>query len=496
MVQAKAAFDWVAIAGADREVQEQTSRDTLALARMLALQDLVQDRDGAVAELPRRMRDVAKEIWPDSSAPLTGFGLHASPASFLIARFAVGLVPVGRSSLRHEPLRPETVANHLREFGVDDVTAMLLVRSWAGVSEGETGDAAGLSPSMLAGMAERTLTPSELERALVQIAWSPRCLERLGATLGLASSVRRLMTLLPPESLGPELAVGVAGMALGRPDRVVELLRGAASSLGPLTFFELARSQWELVQAQAPTFSSEPDELVRLPVEGDANTDAPGRADTDTPPPAEESLPVRPVCWACPGGAPAEAVRAWCAARDSLEAGASPGAFLGLVPAPLVPTVRPVPIPPDARTLVKDWGHDPSAEVERSPSPRRSHRPDEPLYPAVRGALRLIASAAEGRVPSAVAVEEAGDLVWVVQRARALGLLVQGEPGRAAEAAGSLSPEEAPERRWADDLLVRYGARAPAPVGPEESRPAAAALVADLAHQLSRTLAGTVPTDG
>ena len=108
----------------------------------------------------------------------------------------------------------------------------------------------------------------------------------------------------------------------------------------------------------------------------------------------------------------------------------------------------------------------------------------------------MVAGAAEGRVPAVSDVEEAGDLAWVVRRARALGLLVQGDPQSAVEAAQPHAPEEAPELRWASDLLVRYVGRVPAPVGPEEARPAAAALVADVAHQLSRTLAGTVPKDG
>ena len=518
MVQALAAFDWVGIAGADSEAQERASRDARALARVLALQDLVQDRDGAVAELPRRVRDVAQDVWPNAGDPLADFGLHASPASFLVARVAVGLVPVGRTSLRHEPLTPEGVTHHLTDLGVDDVTSGLLVRGWSGVPAGSLGDPVGLSPSLLAGLAERTLTPTELERALIQVAWSPRCLERLAATLTLSSSVRGLMTVLPPESLGPELAVGIAGMTLGRPDRVIELLGAAPSTLGALTFAELAQAQQALAWGQVPEFSSEVEAHVRLPSYGDGDTDPQIRSekgsDSSSPEviaglemvPGEESSfdSIRPVRWGPRRlTIPAEAVDRWLEALRALGGGAAPGAFLGLRPTVPAPTVRPVAVPPDVTTLMALWGiaaeapaDAPSAVSGGPGSPTLSGRPDEPLYPAVRGALRLVAGAAEGQVPRQVDAEDAGDLDWLVHRTRTLGLMVQGDIKGAVEAGSVLPPKAAPELRWATDLLQRYGERAPSPLDPEEARPAAAELVGDLAHQLSRTLAGTVPKDG
>ena len=122
--------------------------------------------------------------------------------------------------------------------------------------------------------------------------------------------------------------------------------------------------------------------------------------------------------------------------------------------------------------------------------------PHDALLTPVRGALRAVLAASEGAAPSADDVAAAGDLAWAYARARALALIVQGELSEAIRAVSFLPAAAAPEGRWAQDRAVRFSGRAPEPVPPEEVRPVAAALVADLVQQLARTLAGTVPSHG
>ena len=73
--------------------------------------------------------------------------------------------------------------------------------------------------------------------------------------------------------------------------------------------------------------------------------------------------------------------------------------------------------------------------------------------------------------------------------------IVRGELEVAKAAVDAMPPEAAPERRWAKDRLIRYEGREQVHVTPDEARPAAAALVSDLAMQLARTIAGTLPHD-
>ncbi len=142
-------------------------------------------------------------------------------------------------------------------------------------------------------------------------------------------------------------------------------------------------------------------------------------------------------------------------------------------------TTMPMPIPPDDRTL--------TYALEASVF--------DPLFPPVRGVLRAIIAAAEGEAPSQTAIDRAGDLTWVVRRARALAMIVRGDLYAAKAAVEAMPPETAPEGRWARDRLHRYEGREQVPVRPDQARPAAAALVVDLSTQLARTVAGTLPHD-
>lgn len=535
----EAGFDWVALASKREEAEVAAGRQARALARVLAAHAIVTQRGAVPEELEERLAAVAETVWPRGRT-LGGFGLHASLGAYAVAKVAFDLVPAGRTGLRHEALKRAGVLAALAEHGVDRHTGRSVLGSWAEVQEDFRADPAGLSPSLIAGLAERTLTRAERDAALSQIALSPRCLNRLAATLSLLSAVRALLPVVPPEALGRDVLVAMVALGLGRGDRVLELYASRATTVALKTMVELASAQVALTQGIAPEL--EVDALVPLP-ELESRTAQP-RADTEVmPPPAqaddddededaddvldivEERVdsavaatpmvlagPARPARWGVEPEATLEpdTVAAFEAelTRTRTEV-ARQGALLGITPLPAAPTVRRRPLPPDERLLgaLKRLEERPSADeelTERIALDPVLHGhglqiqglPFDPLFPPVRGALRAVLVAAEGRAPSLDAVTSAGDLAWALSRARSLALVVQGDLTQAQAAAAGLGEGAAPEGRWAADRWLRFGGRTPEPVDPHEARAVASGLVMDLFQQLARTLAGTVPTHG
>lgn len=526
-------FDWPGIGGRQEQATGEARAEAHELARALAAHSIAVERDAVIEEFGERVQTIEGTIWPDD--PLRGYGLHSSLGAFFLAKVAVGMVPSGNQALRHEPLRREGLFAGLTEHGVHEATALSVIGDWQGVSEGFVGDRAGLDPSMIAGLAERTLTKAERDRALSQVAVSARCLDRLAATCNLLEAARAVMPVLPPESLGPRFTAAVAAQALGRPDRVVELFGDQAESLGLKTLTELAGAQWALGRVETALLAD--DGLILTPPleeessedEDDWEKETEHGLDTQEEdeddvleiveervdpsflpqtPVIQSTVPVPPR-WADDGTEvelPEEVLKEWTEARRAAQArpGRS-GRILGLDVAGRSSVVPPIPVPPDVR-LIADLMQqaDESGELtQRIPIAellgRGGTKADgsvfDPLFPPIRGAIRAVNAAAEGRGPSQAAVDAAGDLAWAVQRARSLALIVRGELEAAAAAGASMPLEMAPEARWAKDLLLRYEGREQVPVTPTEARPAAAALIADLASQLSRTIAGTLESD-
>lgn len=540
------AIDWPSLGASSQAAHEAAETQARLLARALAAHGIVTERDGAVEELDDRFDAVLETLWPKGRA-LDGYDLQSSLGAYAIAKVAFDLVPAGRTGLRHEPLDRVGLTHALVEHGADELAAASVLGDWARVSEGFTGDPNGLSPSVVAGLAERTLTRAERRAALDQIAVSPRCLNRLASTLNLIAAVRLLLPMLPPESAGPDVLIAVVGLALGRPDRIAQLYEGRSRSLRVHALYELAHAQWALLQAQPPELSDDPlapapaleartpaprsdTEVMGPPNEApvDAASEGEGDADSDyedededdvleiveervdpaaDPERAASEAAAGPARWfavdaeASPGRL--EAHRAALAEHRTVVARA--GELLGVRPMARPATVPDRPAPPDERLLaaLDARAQGPSGDEEMTERIAidpllHGHEleveglPFDPVFPPVRGALRAVVACAEGRVPEREAIAAAGDLAWVLARARALGLLVQGELTEAQAAVAALEAASAPEGRWAADRALRFAGRAPEPVDPREARPVAGALAADLAQVLARTLAGTV----
>jgi hypothetical protein len=196
----------------------------------------------------------------------------------------------------------------------------------------------------------------------------------------------------------------------------------------------------------------------------------------DPLPPADV---VRPVRWGRTDGSSedgqATALADW---RQRLEESrgllAARGGLLGLRLAEPSRTLPPLPIAPDPALF--------GGELS----------PFDALFSPVRGVLRAIVLAAEGRSPSLDALAGAGDLAWLLHRARALALIVKCDLVGARDAVQMLPEDASPEGHWAKDRLLRYGPAREVRADPEEARLVAANLIADLGHQLGRTIAGTV----
>lgn len=396
--------------------------------------------------------------------------------------------------------------------------AAVVVGNWPACDPGFTADVAGLEPSVLAGLAERSLTPDEAKAALSQVASSNRDLFRLAACLNLTRGVRQLLAVLPSdEAVGAEVAGALALLATGRPERALETLPDAVTGPGAQTVRELA-SAW-LAWASGESIALpglDPSPVVAQPAELSAASErsadaAPGTsaglsgedaaeeesADEDdvleileerVDGEGEVASSVGPSPWR--GGASPEVPDGW--PRDPLARCASPWASLGEAQAPALAwdTVlglapqrsddRGAPLPADPR-----FG--PFEDVPEGSSL------DAFLVPA-RWALRVVAAGAEGEVWSEGAPASARGLQWVVARATALAELGAGRWEAALAALDGMSEAEAPERGWIESRRIRYRGRLAERLEPAERRAMATTLVADLGRALARTLAGEPAT--
>lgn len=534
-------YDWQALGGHVQAAHNAAGTQARELARALAAHGLVTERDGTPEEMEDRLDAVIETVWPTGNA-LKGYDLHSSLGAHLISKVAFDLVPAGRTGLRREPLQREGLIAALVDHGVDVVTAASLLGDWQQQAEGFRGDTGGLSPSRVAGLVERSLTRSERAHALDQVAVNPRCLNRVAAALNLLAVMRVLLPVLPPDVMGADALVAIVGLVLGRPDRVAQMFEGRAGTLRMKTFVEIAQAQWALHQAEAPELSDDllscvpPSDLSAEDREAQTRADTEviaeafddsgedSREDSDSEDdileiveervdPSSESKvadlgPVRPARWLAEAIEPLEPeqLQAYC---DTLAALRTPaaraGGLLGVAPALAPATVPQRPSPPDERVLRSLQARSDAPAGEDEMTERISidpllhghgleveDAPFDPLFPPVRGALRAVVAAAEGHAPTDDAVAKAGDLQWVLARAKALALVVQGDLLGAQSAVQGFPEGSAPEGRWAEDRALRFSGRTPEPVSAEEARPMAAALLSDLTQQLARTLAGTV----
>lgn len=522
-------FRWSALMKKAEGAEESAADEAKEIARALTAHSIVMDREAVVEEWDDRYASIAAIVWGD--APTDGYGLHASLGAYLVAKVAVGMVPAGHTGLRHEPLRRAGIHNVLRDHGLDAATADSILGDFEAVSPGFEAHRDGIGPSLLAGLAERTLGGGERIHALSEVAYSPRSLQRLAATASLLAAIRAILPVLPPASLGADVATAVVAIALGRPDRAIELFGQRADRLALKTFVEIAAAMDTLGRGEALVLDD--DSMMLVPpaeaaavddgtddIEADAfDTSGEDEDDDDVLEIVEERVDPEEgtLAEATPRGAPnparfvdvepldEAALLDW---QKRLHAGATiaaqRAALLGLNPSPVPPTVTDVPIPPDERILRRemmeadDEGGEKTERIDlgalmADARVQLDGTAYDALFPAPRGLLRTIAAAADGQTPSADAVTKAGDLETFVSRARALGFVVRGSLDDAKKAVSRHGDDVAPEGRWATDRQMRYADEPPPRVGPQEARPAAAALIEDLAHQLARTIAATVP---
>lgn len=538
--RAPRSFRWSTLQRGTEGAETSAEDEAREIARALTAHSIVVDPEAVPEEYDDRFGAILQIVWGDD--PISGYGLHASLGAYLVAKVAVGMVPAGHTGLRHEPLRASGIENVLVDHGLDRATAQSIIGEFQAVSADFRGSKAGLDPSRLAGLAERTLSREERTAALSQVAYSPRCLSRLAATASLLAATRAILPVLPPKDLGPRLAIAATALALGRADRVLALYGARAEHLALTTFIELATAREQL--GRGASLELDDDAFVLAPplqgsalkpheadaaLEGDGATDILDEAfDTSANRDDEDDVleiveeRIDPDAGVQSAVTPQSAPRAprWGATdapideadlerwRDRLVANATlaatRGALLGLKPAPLASTVAPTMLPPDERILRRAAIEDDEEAQEKTEridlaailSEQRvtlDGTPYDALYPPVRGLLRAAAAAADGHAPSESALKDAGDLAWAVARIRALALVVRGELAGARDVVAALGDGAAPEGRWAKDRLIRYADEAAEPVPPEHARPAAAALVEDLAQQLCRTMAATVP---
>lgn len=503
---------WSQLGQREPSALAQAQSEARDIARVLAAHALAQESDAVMQEFEGRLEMLAQTVWPED--PLAGYGLHSSLGAYVVARVAVEWVPAAKQSLRHEPLRRDGLLRALMAQGVAPTTAEAIVGPWLGVEPGFKGEKKGLATSLIAGLGERTLTSGEREQALSQIAVSPRCLMRVASTCHLLDAVKNLLPVLPPESMGAAALAGMTALIIGRPERVREILSATDVALSQRTLLELAEAQAELSAGRSVSF--EDDELVvHLPAErpmspaeaddqlAESHTLVDGGSDGDEDVleiveerfDSEEGfmapipdVPPRAPTWDLIPDIAEDRLRKYREDCAQILGAVSPRA-LGLPRTTKHPPSLPIAVPPDPRLVLDalDGGLDP-----RTLSIAVDGGVFGPLFPPVRSVLRAIVAAAEGRVPSEAAITAAGDLTWAVRRARALGLIVNGDFKAAADAVGGMPEHAAPEGRWAKNLRTRFEGREAHQVGADEARPAAAALVYDLVQQLGRTLSGCI----
>ncbi|MFO0726788.1 MAG: hypothetical protein U1E65_23575 [Myxococcota bacterium] len=528
-----------ALARGEAGALEAARLEALELARALAAQAVAFAPDADTREFDERLTTLSRTIWP--AQPLEGFGLESSLGAVLVARIAMNWARPAPATLRSIPLDPEALLVSLRDLGVEARVATLLTEGYEGPPLGFAADPDGLEAGTLAGLAEGTLTRRERDLALAQVASAPRDASRLATTIEVLSRARAALPVLPPTTadLGPGYAPAVAALVLGRPERTLELLGYRPEHPALIALAELARAEWAFQRGEEVELDDDP-ALVLPPLEHVRDTILPPppsleegevhREDDDdvlemveervatgseaalVPVGARPGLDqVRPPTWAALDHGPVfdeEFLAQWKAARRAMASlAARRPRVLGLKLERGPRTMPSVAIPPEPRVLVELIDREGLASDEQASNNAATDRLDlgeylrvkgsamgsaEPVFAAVRSALRVVVAATAGHTPTEAAIESAGDLDWVIARARVLALGGYGDLEAAMAATGRIQGPIPPEVRFVEARRLRYGEKAPPPVSPAELRRLAHPLVVDLAQALARTVAGTL----
>lgn len=519
------AWNLEALAQGDERTERMVRRQSREIARALAAHSLATAPDAEVSEYEARIQTLAKTIWPEE--PLEGFSLRSSLGAFLIARLAASWAPPTQTAARATPLSPSELRAQLEEGGLVHEYVGAVVSDWPGAPPDFEPKKDGLSIATLAGLAEGSLGAEERNLALAEVAASPRALARLLSIARALHAVRRLLPILPPEgeTFDSSTLTGLTAVSLGLPDRALDLLGHEPNDPVLLGIAELARAILALRRGEHPAL---PEDLL-LPWVPERPRERPSQAPSDTSGEddvldiVEERISTgavsaeKPALDARPNLADWSRedwphvdiedaqLEMWMDLRRLRRAPAARvGSILGLSAAPERPWVPPRPIPPEKNALLEaldtvTGGGDASraVTVQLSTSELDEQRDlvdralIQPLVPTLRAVLRAVVEAAEGRVPSEAAVADAGDLDWVLKRARAIALTRAGQFDKAVLELTGLGGPHTPEGRWAYMMHLRYQGRAPVLPDAAEARKVAAELVSDLAHQFGRTVAGS-----
>lgn len=519
------AFHLEALARGDQRTEAIVLRQSRELARALAAHTLATTADAEVSEYAARIQTLSKTIWPED--PLEGFSLRSSLGAYLVARLAVSWAPPTPTGARPAPLTPEELRGALEQGGLPKEYAATIVGDWPGAPPGFELQREGLSVAILAGLAEGTLGTEERNFALAEVATSPRTLARLVSIARALFAVRRLLPILPAEgeTFDASTLTGLTAVSLGRPDRALDLLGHEPADPVLRAIAELAQAilalrrgerprlpddmllPWvpestSLRPSEAPDDSSSEDDVLDIVEERLSNT---GAVSAERP-----ALDARPsfADWSREDWPAVDVTEAqlalWMDLRRLRRAPASKvGSILGLSATPERPWVPPRAVPPEKNALLEalsrlegDGSDAVTAQLSASELDRQRDNVDrtlvEPLVPNLRAAIRAVVEAAEGRLPSRGSVTDAGDLGWVVKRARAIALTRAGHFEEAVLELTGLGGPHAPEGRWAYMFHLRYQGRTPLLPEAAEARRVAAELILDLAHQFGRTVAGSI----
>lgn len=526
---------------------EMQSRD---LARAMAAAATVDAPDGTTSEFDDRFRTIVGQL--TTKNPLEGYRLRSSLGAFALARLSFGWAPPSATELREDPLDRSELVAELMKQGATLETVRRIVGTFE-LDEEALLDAfpEGLEATDLAGLAELSLSRREHSAAMTQISVSPRCLVRLGTTARVLESVRTVLPVLPSErlKLGSAFTLALAGLALGRPDRTLALIghRPTDPILVPLA--ELAEVQWllgrgdpvdlvhdpalmavdyEEALADPAAFADAPHrpsiiparvddagafddgtptelaethevpelardegddilEVVEEPVEPTAPPESTGET---IPPPSDEWRAPKPAAWKYPDDAPRglrerDLSRYYVARLTRRGLLAQCGDILGLRASRPPTWISDLSIPPDPAFLAQllEGGQGDNEALAGA-------KVVEAIVPSVRAVLRIVAAAGEGWTPTAEAVEKAGDLAWIVRRARCLALLARGDLEAALLVVGPIGGSSSPEGSLALGRQLRYRGRDAPALDAAERRRAAAGLVRDLSVAFGRTIAG------
>lgn len=214
------------------------------LAHILAAATLIQGEDTVFEEYEPSRENILERL--RALAAGDAFAHQSSLGAFLVASYAMELVPSGLSTFRHVPLNRDGLVKALVEGGLQPDRVPSLVGSMEPALNGD-GERQELHPNQLAGLAERALLRDEHARSIARAAYSPRDTARLVAAAKLVGRVRDALSVLPSR-LEPALVITATGLW----EREVRgrLLEGRS---GPPVLFELLDTELTLARGDEPS---------------------------------------------------------------------------------------------------------------------------------------------------------------------------------------------------------------------------------------------------